>query len=128
MRLFLILCLISVNVFAQENWSDLKTGNNYKLTQNFQLPQVERSGSLIDFSKGEQLHLKEIVPLAMPGALLTLYIFDYLNCPGPQMVTDMEIIPVNGTSPLVEVGAFVEKCELNVYLETKDYYTKSLFE
>lgn len=128
MRIFLILCLISVNVFAAENWSDLTAGNNYKLTQNFQLPQVERSGSLLDFSKGEKLRLKEIVPLAMPGALLTLYIFDYLNCPGPQLVTDMEIIPVNGTSPLVEVGAFVEKCELNVYLETKDYYTKSLFE
>lgn len=128
MRVFLILCLISVNVFAAENWSDLKAGNNYKLTQNFQLPQVERSGSLIDFSKGEKFLLKEIVPLAMPGALLTLYIFDYLNCPGQEMVTDMEIIPVNETSPLVEVGAFVEKCELNVYLETKDYYTKSLFE
>ncbi len=127
MRLFLIFCLFSFNVFAA-SWSDLSVGNSYRLTQNFQLPQLERSGSLIDFSKGEKLHLKEIVPLSMPGALLTLYIFDYLNCPGPAMTTDMEIIPVNGTSPLVEIGAFVEKCELNVYLETKDYYTNSLFE
>ena len=44
------------------------------------------------------------------------------------MATDMIIIPVENSSPLVEVGAEVSKCELVIYMETKDYYNKSLFE
>jgi len=35
---------------------------------------------------------------------------------------------VNDTSPKVEVGALIEKCELQIYLETKDLDSNSLFE
>jgi len=71
--------------------------------------------------------LKEIMPLSMVNVML--YIFDYKNCPGPAMKTDMEIIPVNGTSPVVEIGAQLEEnCELNIYIENKDLMSTSLFE
>lgn len=126
--MFLIGLLFSFSALAATKWSDLESGKTYKLAQSFQLPQLERSGSLVDFVKGQKYKLKEIVPLSMPGALLTLYIFDFTNCPGKEMATDMEIIPVKGSTPLVEVGAQVEDCEINMYIETKDQYNKSLFE
>ena len=127
MRLFFISLLFSFSAFAA-NWSELFPGKSYSLFQSFQLKQLERSGSLLDFTKGDLFALKEIIPLSMPGALLNLYIFDYPKCPGTDMETDMEIIAVKGSSPLVEVGAFVEECELRIYLETKDFNRKSLFE
>ena len=128
MRLFLILFLITFNAFAV-SWETLRPYEDYKLTQSFQLPQSERSGSMLDFMKGEEVYLKEIMPLAIPcGFSMMLYIFDYKNCPGSQMTTELEIVPVQGTSPVVKAGAYLEKCELNVYIEMKDYYSQSLFE
>lgn len=126
MRLFLIGVLISFNAMAL-SWTSLEVGNKYRLNQSFQLKQVERSGSLLDFRRGERLHLKEIVPLSAPGVMLTLYVFHPARCPGEELVTEMEVLEVKGTSPLVELGAQFEKCELNVYLENKDLYSKSLF-
>lgn len=128
MRLFLFLFLISFSAIGA-NWEDLRTGENYKLSQSFALPQYERSGAMLDFIKGEEVTLNEIVPLAIPGGFnMVLYVFDYKNCPGMEMETDLEIVPVQGTSPVVKAGAILEKCELSVYIELKDYYSQSLFE
>lgn len=127
MRLFLALFLVSFSALAA-NWSDLEEAKTYKLSQSFQLPQMDRSGSLLDFLKGESLTLKEVMALGLPGVDVTLFVFNYNNCPGPAMTTDMEIVPVEGSTPLVEVGAKVESCEVNLYIETKDFYNKSLFE
>lgn len=127
MRLFITCFFLTLSAFAA-NWSDLEAGKTYTLTQPFQLKQLERSRSLLDFSTGDELVLKEIAPLTIPGAVMNLYIFDVPNCPGEDLETDMEIIPVKGTTPLVEVGAYVVECELNIYLELKDYYFKSIFE
>lgn len=127
MKLLIILLLVSCSAFAT-TWEELETKTTYTLSQSFELPQNERSQSLLGLMKGEKFKVKEILPIEIPGALLTLFIFDYLACPGVEMKTEMEIIPVNETSPIVEVGAQVEKCELQIYLETKDLYSLSLFE
>lgn len=126
MRLFIGLMLVSFNLFAA-NWSDLEEKTQYKLTQSFQLPQIERSGSLVDLMKGESFLLTEITGLDMIN--VSLFIFEYKNCPGRSMKTDMEIIPVNNTSPVVEIGAqLVEGCKLEVFIENKDLMTNSFFE
>jgi hypothetical protein len=109
-------------------WGELREGQNYELLQNFQLKQQERSHSLVEFLKGEKFLLKEIISLEIPGVLVTLFTFDYKNCPGPELSTELEIIPVKEINSLVEFGAQVEKCELNIYLETKDSDYKSIFE
>ncbi len=127
MRLFLAIFFLTSSVLGA-TWSDLEAGKSYRLAQSFQLPQNERSRSLLDFSKGQVLPLREVIPLSIPGALLLLYIFDYPSCPGPELSTDMEIIPVSGSNPLVEVGAQVEECALSMYIEMKDQRSKSLFE
>jgi hypothetical protein len=126
MRLFLFLLLISFNCLAIE-WTELEEGKSYKITQNFQLPQLERSGSKLDIVTGDKVYLKEIAALSQINVML--YIFDYKNCPGKGMKTDMEIIPVNGTTPMVEIGAQLElNCILKVYIESRDLMSKSIFE
>ncbi len=126
MRLFLLLLVLSFNALAVE-WTELEDGTQYKITQNFQLSQFERSGSKLDISRGDKVELKESVALSMINVML--YIFDYKNCPGEAMTTEMEIIPVLLTSPVVEIGAQLEeKCELHIYIENKDLMSNSLFE
>lgn len=128
MRLFLALLLISFSAVAT-TWDDLELGKSYKLTQSFQLPIKANRNSLLDIMKGEEVTYVEQVPIYIPGNALVLFLFNYKNCPGPQMTTDLELVPVQGTDPVVEVGASVQEgCELNVYVEAKDYYTQSLFE
>ncbi len=125
MRTFILLSVISFNAFALD-WYDMESGEEYVLQQSFSLPQMERSGSLLKIQKGEKFELKEIIGIGM-GMNLGLFNFHYKNCPGPAMETDIEIIPVEGTP--VRVGAMVaENCELWVYVELKDFWTKSLFE
>ncbi len=125
----LLLTWIFLTSFASAaTWTELEAGKSYRLGQSFQLPQNERSKAFLDFSKGQILPLREVVPLSIPGALLLLYIFDYPNCPGPELTTDMEIVPVSGSNPLVEVGAQIEECALSMYIEMKDQRSKSLFE
>ncbi len=127
MRLFLALIFLTSSALGV-TWNELEAGKAYKLEQSFQLPQKERSKSLLEVSKGQVLPLREVIPLSIPGALLVLYIFDYPNCPGPELSTDMEIVPVSGSTPLVEVGAQLEECALSMYIELKDQRSKSLFE
>ena len=126
MRLFIALFLISFSALAT-TWENLRPGQDYKLTQSFELP-IYRQNSMMSFMKGEGVYLKAVEPLAIPGGFnMFLYIFDYKNCPGPQMETELEIVEVENTSPVVKAGAQLEKCELNVYIEMKDYYKESFF-
>lgn len=122
MRFLIIMCLMTFPAFASQ-WHELAPGKSYKLIQSFQLPQRERSGSLIDFSKGERLKLKEVEAVSLPGTTLTLYVFSHPNCPGREMTTDMEMILFEGA----EIGAQMEDCEINMYIEKKDLYSKSFF-
>lgn len=127
MRLFVLASLISFSALAA-NWGDLETGKSQKLTQSFQLKQFERSGSLIDFSEGEVLILKERLTMPFPDVPLELYIFNYPNCPGSDMRTDMDIVAVKDSSPVVEVGVQLDSCLVNMLIESKNLSSKSIFE
>jgi hypothetical protein len=116
----------SITTWAS-TWSELETGQNYVLIQEFQLQQTERSRALVDFLKGERFLLKEISNLEIPEASVTVFTFDYINCSGPELSTVMDIISVKDTSPVLEIGAQVEKCELSIYLETHELNLKSIF-
>lgn len=124
MRLFIALMLVSFNLFANVEWNDLEAGNKYTLTQSFSLKQHGNTNSMLDIMKGEELVLSEIVWLDMINVVV--YEFEYKNCPGAEMTTEMEIIPVNNTSPVVEIGAqLVKNCTLEIYNEAKDIMSPS---
>lgn len=128
MRLFIMLSLISFSAFALD-WSDLEVGKSYKLTKLVSLTQKERSRSIIDLPAGTTVELESVIGLSIPGAPLAVFIFDLPNCPGKDMVTEVEVIDVEGTDPHAQVGVGLETdCELDAYVELKDYYSKSLFE
>ncbi len=125
MRIFILLALISFPSFAGV-WFDMEAGKEYSILQSLSLPQRERSGSFLEVVKGEKFVLKEIIGIGMG---LGLFNFEYKSCPGPEMETEVEVYPVYGTSPLVEIGAMVAvNCEFWVYVELKDFWTQSLFE
>lgn len=125
MRLLLGLMLLSMPVFATD-WNDLETGETYKIRQALSLPQSERSGSSLDILAGESFKLNSITGLDMISVSLLTFAFE--KCPGMDMKTEMEIIPVLNTSPLIEIGATVENCELQVFIENKDLLAPSFFE
>ena len=125
MKLFIVLSLLSINAFAG-TWFDMEANKEYTVLQSFSLPQEERSGSSLEVTKGDKFVLKEIIGLGMG---LGLFNFQYAKCPGPDMVTDIEIIPIDNSAPLVEIGAKAElNCEMWIYVELKDFWTNSLFE
>jgi len=126
MHILLSLILVSFNALALD-WTELEEGSTYRINQNFQLTQLERSSSKLDISSGETVYLNEM--MGLPQIRVMLYSFTYQNCPGPKMETDMDIIPVQGTSPVVEIGAQLEEnCVLKIYIENRDLMSKSLFE
>lgn len=126
MRLFLGLCLLSFQLQAV-SWTDLEISNQYKINQQLQLRQIERSGSTLEITAQETFILKEVIGLDMIN--VSLYRLQYKNCPGTAMKTEMEIIPVKNTSPVVEVGAQLEEnCMLEIFIENRDLMTDSLFE
>ncbi len=126
MRLFLGLCLLSFQLQAV-SWNDLEISNQYKINQQLQLRQIERSGSMLEISAQESFILKEVIGLDMIN--VSLYRLQYKNCPGPAMKTEMEIIAVKNTAPVVEVGAQLEEnCMLEIFIESRDLMSDSLFE
>jgi hypothetical protein len=125
MRFLLGLMLLSVPVFASD-WNDLETGETYKIKQSLSLTQLERSSSKLDILQGESFKLNTITGLDMIS--VTMLTFAYEKCPGMEMKTELEIIPVLNASPTVEIGATVEDCELQIFLENKDLMTPSFFE
>lgn len=129
MRLFFALLFISFQAFALP-WSELEHGETYTLKQSFQLKIEERSGSLLDVMKGQKVRYAGLVPINIPGFPMILYQFQYRNCPGMQMVTDVEIVePIQATGEVVKVGAQLdEHCILQFYVEGYDWQTESLFE
>ena len=126
MPFIIILSFLSLDVLAI-SWMELKETNDYQINQAFELTQVERSSSKLSISKGEPVRLKEILNLS--NIRVMLFIFNYQNCPGSVMSTQMEIIPVQETTPMVEIGVQLEEnCEFHFYLEAKDLMSKSVFE
>jgi len=129
MRLFIALMFISFNLFAAQTvvWNDLELEQPVKITQSIRLKQLQRAGTYLDIILGQNFVLRDIIGL--DSVKVVMFKFDYKNCPGHQMVTDMEIIPVKNTSPVVEIGAqLTENCKLEIFIETKDLMTTSFFE
>ena len=109
------------------SWMDLEVNQRYALTQTLDLKLKQTQNKTLSLIKGERFKLKDILPLELPGAPLVLYIFDYKKCNNVNLKTDLEIIPVEETSPLVEIGAEVENCEFKIYIELKDLSSNSIF-
>lgn len=124
MFLLIMLSLVMTEVNAS-TWLNLQESKSYQLTQNISLPQTERSGSLLSLSQNDVFALKAF---ERSSDNLMVYTFQQQVCPGPEMSTSLEIIPVQETSPMVEIGAqFIEDCELKIFISDQDLHSTSIF-
>jgi hypothetical protein len=124
MFLLMMLSVVITEVNAR-TWLNLQESKSYQLTQNIALPQSERSGSLLNFSQNDVFSLKA---LERSSDNLLVYTFEQQICSGSQMRTSLEIIPVQETSPMIEIGAqFIEDCELKIFISDQDLHSTSIF-
>jgi hypothetical protein len=124
MHLLWMLLIVPFQISAA-TWIDLLESTSYQLRQPFKLTQSERSHSQLEFTSEDQFIFKNI---ARASENLMLLSFQYLNCPGPEIETAMEIIPVQETVPMVEVGAQIEEdCELKIFISDRDLHSNSIF-
>ncbi|GEM_PF-6135080 len=122
--LVLLAIVLSSQVYAG-NWNDLEIGQDYTLNQEIQLISNSPSNGQFHILAGTKLNLTDLIPLDMISVLL--YQFSLPGCPGNDFETQMEIIPVQETSPLVEIGAQVaSNCKLEIFIETKDIYSEAI--
>lgn len=131
MRLLMaVLLLVSFSASAAVMWSDLEPGEFYHLDKSFQLKLTDRSGSSLAVMQGEKVQFRGIIPISVPGFPMMLYQFNYLNCPGMQAVSEIDIVEaVQPSGAVVQVGAQLDEyCILQFYIETRDWLTNSLFQ
>ncbi len=125
MRSLLVLFVVvfSSQVFAS-SWNDLEIGQDYTLSQELNL-KFKSNNDVFNIPSGTAVNLYDMLPLDMINVVL--YQFKLPKCPVNDFETEMEIIPVQETSPLVEIGAQVaSNCLLEIFIETKDIYSSSI--
>lgn len=125
MKLFLILLLtVSTSVFSKNlKWSSLYKGATYTLTQ-----QVDVTDRKEDFSVPADSKLKLIESTALPMINVQLFKFGLPSCPSNSMKTELELLELPQTNQKVIVIGFdvIENCILEVFIEQKDIYSKSI--
>lgn len=125
MKLFLILLLtVSTSVFSKNlKWSSLYKGATYTLTQ-----QVDVTDRKEDFSVLADSKLKLIESTALPMINVQLFKFELPSCPSNSMKTELELLELPQANQKVIVIGFdvVENCILEVFIEQKDIYSKSI--
>lgn len=124
MHLLWMLLIVPFQISAA-TWTDLSESTTYQLKQPFKLTQSERSSAQLELTSEDDFIFKKI---SRASENLMVLSFQYLNCPGPQMKTAMEIIPVQETEPMVEVGAQIEEeCELKIFISDRELHSNSIF-
>jgi hypothetical protein len=106
------------SIAATLNWSDLVEGSKYKLSKKINFQNID---SNISFPKNTQLKLIETSELSM--IKVHLYKYQILNCRHETVESDLELVK---SSREVSVGVnLVKRCILEIFVELKDYQTKS---
>jgi hypothetical protein len=110
------------SVFATTNWSQVTSGSQYYLQNNLTI-----SNTSTTFSKGAKFVVTERTPLSM--IKVEMFKIKALECADVDAVSELELYEIpqsNGKKITVgiELG---EECELEVFVELKDLYSRSLF-
>ena len=117
--LLILSLLFSFQVFALD-WYDLELDDQFSLDKDIHFEKEN-----VVFKKGDGFKLYDVVSLPIN---VQIYQFEVLNCPGPDITTEMILIDPTTKASDPSVGVqLAESCSLEVYVETKDLFTKSLF-
>lgn len=125
-KLLVLVLLISVNAFsAVKNWNDLVINQIYKIDQT-----IELEKNLSNIIVPVNANLKFVEKLPMPMIKVDLYKFDISSyCSDQEFSSEIKLIDIKQPSgKIITIGADVaEDCILEIFVETKDTYTQSLF-
>ena len=125
MRYAIIIFLFSFSTLAQQTyrWSDLVEGESYRIDRNLEL---ELSKNFYKIKKGQALKLQNVKPLPM----INVYMAEFLvsKCTDNNLTTEMILVEVKQPdSKMVSVGVdMTYGCKLEVFIEKKDYSSKSV--
>lgn len=122
--LVLILFILSGSVFAKNmKWSSIYKNNSYTLTE-----QIDVTDRKEDFSIPVDTKLKLVESNALPMINVQLFKFELPSCPSSSMKTELELLEINqeGQEAVVIGYDVVENCILEVFIEQKDIYSKSI--
>ncbi len=119
-KLILSLVILFSSQLLALDWYDFELGTTFKLDK-----EIVFAKEGITLKKGEHFQLDDIITLPIS---VSVFQFEVNNCPGENVSTEMIIIDptFNAGDPSVGVQ-LQEGCLLEVYVELKDYFTKSLF-
>lgn len=125
MRFALVILIFTFNAFAQQNyrWSDLVEGETYRIDRDIEMDYAK---NLYKVSKGQLLKLQNVKPLPMINVYMAE--FHVTKCTDTNMTTEMILVEVKQPdSKVVSVGVdLTYGCKLEVFIEKKDYSSKSI--
>lgn len=117
----LFLAFQSMASAAVLEWSDLELFNQYTLNQTISFP------GLAEIHAGEKF---EMIDVMAGGPPLIYYQMHLIDCKDPDATSEMTLInPSPGDHDRDRsIGAMMEEgCNISIWVEARDYYSKSLF-
>ncbi len=102
-------------------WADIELYQTLELKQDISFPGV------IDFKTGAKFEVLDTMPSA--GGLV-YYAIHSVKCDNPDLTADMILVNPSPEETKIDrsVGvALDEGCDLDIWVEGRDYYTQSLF-
>jgi hypothetical protein len=124
-QIFIFVILFSTVTFAQSKWSDLEKNKKYSTNRAITL---EKEGYKLELPKNSKIELVEA--MSLPMIKVELLKFDISEfCNDGESISDIKLIDIKQSSGLiVTVGAdLAEDCVMEMFVETKDVYTNSIF-
>lgn len=124
-QLLIIVILFSTVAFAKTKWSDLEKNKKYSTDRVITL---EKTGYKLDLPINSKIELVEV--MSLPMIKVELLKFDISEfCNDGESISDIKLIDIKQSSGLiVTVGAdLAEDCVMEMFVESKDIYTNSLF-
>lgn len=121
--LILLVLLSSASAFANFKWSDLIEGKDYTVDRDIELA---KNLEVFKIAKGDSFKLVEFKELPMINVYLGQFKVD--SCKDNEQTSEMILVDIKDNSKTTTVGANLsQECILEVYLEKRDLYSKSLF-
>lgn len=120
------LALFSLSALAQIKWSDIDQGSKLKFTQEIKLETIDVTKSFL-IQRGSRVVVGERVALGMIN--VEMFKMELVNCSDSDARGEMQLFDIEQASgKVVTVGIeLIEDCNLEIFIETKDLYSKSLF-
>ncbi len=130
-NLFLI-CLLtfSANLAFAQTFNDIEEGQVLVFDQTMKLPTSaltkDKAVTTITIKKGDKIKISQIQNLDSINVMV--FVGHLEDCPSPTSTTVMEIVKILNREPSTDVGVMLEeKCQLSVFIETKELYHPTFF-